>query len=163
MEQVEPKDLAGGVALREVREQDLAVFYEQQLDQEATRMAAFPARGREAFLAHWNRILGDESIFTRTILFDGEVAGNVVSFQQGGKREVGYWIGKEFWGQGVATRALAAFLEEVKTRPLYAHVAKHNIASRRVLEKCGFTVAGEDKEFSHVDGEAVEGLILRLG
>lgn len=47
-------------------------------------------------------------------------------------------------------------------RPLYAHVAKHNLASVRVLEKCGFTHAGEDKEFSSADGQVVEGFILKL-
>ena len=79
----------------------------------------------------------------RTVLADGDVAGNVVSFVQGGEREVGYWIGREFWGRGVASRALAAFLRIEKQRPLTAHVAKHNVASRRVLEKCGFRLCGE--------------------
>ncbi len=47
-------------------------------------------------------------------------------------------------------------------RPLVAHVSQHNIASFRVLEKCGFTKVGEDKEFSHVGGKLVEGFILKL-
>lgn len=48
--------------------------------------------------------------------------------------------GKEHWGS-VATRALAAFLRLVTERPLHAHVAQHNVGSRRVLEKCGFGLA----------------------
>lgn len=107
-------------------------------------MAAFAARDREAFMAHWTRILGDETVTTKTILFDGHVAGNVVSWEQSGERDAGYWIGKEYWGKCIATSALSAFLDQVKARPLYAHVAKHNIASIRVLENCGFTFAGED-------------------
>ena len=78
-----------------------------------------------------------------TILLEGQVAGSIVSFAQSGKLQVGYWIGRSYWGQGIATKALSAFLGHVKARPLYAHVAKHNIASLRVLEKCGFTICGE--------------------
>ena len=43
--------------LREVRESDLADFFEHQREPEATEMALFPARDREAFDAHWKRIL----------------------------------------------------------------------------------------------------------
>jgi RimJ/RimL family protein N-acetyltransferase len=127
------------VRLRNVEPNDLPIFYEQQLDPDATRMAAFPARDRAAFDAHWERnILGNPDAFTQTILVDGEVAGNIGSWPQEGVRLIGYWIGKEYWGKGVATRALAAFLHLVTDRPLHAHVVKHNVGSIRVLEKCGF-------------------------
>ncbi|HET7271550.1 MAG TPA: GNAT family N-acetyltransferase [Rubrobacter sp.] len=138
--------LRDSVILRDVIESDLPVFFEHQLDPEATRMASFPARDRKAFMAHWTRILADETVFTKTILLDGHVAGNVVSFVQSGEREVGYWIGKEYWGKGVATQALSAFLDQIDTRPLYAHVARHNIGSIRVLEKCGFRISGGEPE-----------------
>ncbi len=138
--------MTSNVTLRDVTEADLPIFFQHQLDPDATRMAAFPARDREAFMAHWAKILADETVITKTILFDGQVAGNVVSWGQPDDREVGYWIGKEYWGKGVATRALAEFLGHVKARPLYAHVAKHNTASIRVLEKCGFAISGEEVE-----------------
>lgn len=134
------------VHLRNVIESDLPIFFEQQLDPDATRMAAFPSRDREAFMAHWSKIMGDETNILKTILFSGQVAGNVVSWQQDDEREIGYWLGKEYWGKGIATKALAEFLNQVITRPLYAHVAKHNIASIRVLEKCGFGRYREDDE-----------------
>ena len=154
--------MTSDVLLRDVTEDDLPIFFEHQLDPDANRMAAFPARDRNAFMAHWTKILGDETITKKTILFDGHVAGNVVSFEQFGKPQVGYWIGKEYWGKGVATQALSEFLGHVKARPLYARVAKHNIASIRVLEKCGFTFFGEDKGFSNAGGEEVEEFILIL-
>jgi uncharacterized protein (TIGR01244 family) len=141
------------IQLRDVTEADLPVFFEQQLDPEATRMAAFPARQQEAFMAHWANIMDDPGVTIQTILFDGQVAGNIVSFEQYGKREVGYWLGKSFWGKGIATRALALFLERVNIRPLYGYVAKHNSASRRVLEKCGF----------HLEVETDEDLVFKLG
>jgi RimJ/RimL family protein N-acetyltransferase len=154
--------MTGSVLLRDVTETDLSIFFEQQLDPQANHMAAFPARQREAFMAHWAKILIDGTVAKQTILFDGQIAGNIVSFEQSGEREVGYWIGRAYWGKGIATQALAAFLEQVQERPLYAHVAKHNIASRRVLEKCGFVLYGEDKGFPYQGDEPVEELILKL-
>ena len=138
--------MTNNIFIRDVIEQDLPIFFEQQLDPEATQMAAFPSRNRDAFMAHWAKIMADESNILKTIVFDGQVAGNILGWENSGEWEVGYWIGKEYWGKGIATRALALFLDLVKTRPLYAHVVKHNIGSQRVLEKCGFKVIGEEPE-----------------
>ncbi len=147
--------------LRDVTAADLPVFYEHQQDPAATRMAAFPPRDKEAFFAHWQRILGDDTVVTRTVVVDGEVVGNVVSFERQGRREVGYWIGQRHWGQGVATAPLGLFLAETTARPLYAGVARHNVASIRVLEKCGFVHAdpGQDPE---TEGTAAEMLLMVL-
>lgn len=154
--------MTNNIQLRDVIESDLPIFYEQQLDPEATRMAAFPSRNRDGFMSHWTKIMADPSVLIKTILFHGDVAGNIVCFEQLGEREVGYWLGKHFWGKGIATQALKEFLKEIETRPLYAHVAKHNIASRRVLEKCGFVVAAEDRVFSQILGDDIEEYILIL-
>jgi RimJ/RimL family protein N-acetyltransferase len=151
------------ISLRAVQESDLPIFFEQQLDPDATRMAAFPARSRDEFMAHWAKIMADQTTtILRTIIANGKVAGNIVAWDQSGRRQVGYWLGKEYWGQGIASEALSQFLAEVKVRPLYAHAAKQNIASIRVLRKCGFTISGEDK-FLAIDGEAGEEFILILG
>lgn len=155
--------MTNDVLLRAVTEDDLPIFFEQQLDPDATEMAAFPARDREAFMAHWAKIMANDSVILQTIVFDGKVAGNIVNFEMSGEREVGYWIGKEYWGKGIATKALTEFLDLVKMRPLYAHVAKHNIGSRRVLEKCGFMIVGEDRGFPDARGEVVEEFVLKLG
>jgi len=132
------------ILLRNVTESDLPILFEQQLDAEATQMATFPSRERETFMAHWAKIMADESNILKTIVFEGQVAGNIVGWESSGEWEVGYWIGKEYWGKGIATKALLLFLGLLKTRPLYAHVAKHNVASRKILEKCGFKVIGEE-------------------
>lgn len=132
------------IQLREVLESDLPIFYTHQADPEAARMADFPSRAREAFMVHWARIMADPGTILRTILVDGQVAGNIVCFEQGGEQDVGYWIGREFWGRGIATLALRAFLDLVQARPLYGRVARRNQASRRVLEKCGFRPHGEE-------------------
>ncbi len=151
------------VVLRDVEEADLPTLFEQQLDPEATRMAAFPSRDRDAFMAHWARILRDPSLIAKAILFEGRVAGNIGSFERSGERLVGYWIGREYWGRGIATRALSEFLGHDKARPLHARVAKHNVGSIRVLEKCGFTVCGEDRVPSEDGGDGVEEWVYRLG
>ena len=150
------------IQLRDVTESDLPIFHEHQADPEAARMASFPSRSLDGFMAHWTGLLKDESILLKTILYNGEVAGNIVCFEQLGEREVGYWLGRQFWGKSIATRALEEFLQQIETRPLYAHVAKHNIASRRVLEKCGFVVSGEDRFFSQILGDDIEEYILIL-
>ncbi len=153
--------MTNDVRLRDIELNDLPIFYEHQLDADATRMAAFPARDRAAFDAHWTtNILGNPSATNQTIVVDGQVAGNIGSWLQDGVRLVGYRIGKEHWGKGVATRALAAFLNLVTARPLHAHVATHNVGSIRVLEKCGFTL--ERQESGEVAGEVVTELVFVL-
>lgn len=149
------------VFLRNVTEADLPVFHRQQAEPEANRMAAFPSRDWQAFFEHWAKILADDTLIKQTVVFDGQVAGNIVCFEQEGKLEVGYWLGKEFWGKGIATRALAQLLRVVTTRPLYGYVARHNTGSARVLEKCGFKRIGEDV-YTPAGGEPVEELIYRL-
>ena len=151
---------ASRVELRPVEHADLDVLFEQQLDPEATRMAAFPPRDREAFMAHWTKILAEAAVAPRAIVVDGSVAGYICSFDISGEREVGYWIGREHWGKGIATRALRIFLAEQRDRPLYAHVAKHNVGSIRVLEKCGFALLREEK--TSLQGVEREDIVLVL-
>jgi RimJ/RimL family protein N-acetyltransferase len=134
------------VELRLVAEDDLPLFFEYQQDEGAALMAGVPSRPRDAFMAHWRRILANPTVVARTILADGVVVGNIVSFVAGGQREVGYWLDRRVWGQGVATAALRLFIADVERRPLRAHVMKHNTGSRRVLERCGFVLVGEDDE-----------------
>jgi RimJ/RimL family protein N-acetyltransferase len=138
------------IQLRDVEADDLPLFFEHQTDPIAVAMVAFRSRDRAAFDLHWAKLLADDSLLKKTVTVDREVAGNIGSWTSEGKREVGYWIDRAFWGRGVATEALAAFLRLEPTRPLYAGVAKHNLASIRVLQKCGFTVAGTEPEGTHV-------------
>ena len=156
------QDQHPAIALRKVKQKDLSIFYEQQLDPEATTMADFPSRNWDAFMHHWAQILGDKTNLLQTILYEGQVAGNIVSFDWDHKREVGYWLGKEFWGKGIATGALSEFLKLEVTRPLYAYVVKHNIGSHRVLEKCGFMICGEVTEISQLRLEDVVMDFLKL-
>jgi RimJ/RimL family protein N-acetyltransferase len=144
------------VALRPVEPSDLPLFFEHQRDPIAVAMVGFQSRNRAVFDEHWAKILADETGLIRTIVatFDAspespeQVAGNIVSWNSDGKREIGYWIDRAYWGRGIATGALSAFLRLEQTRPLYAGVAKHNAASLRVLQKCGFAFPDSTGETS---------------
>jgi len=143
--------------LRPVTDSDLPTFFEHQRDPEATAMAVFPAREREAFMSHWrNKVLGNPANEARTILVVDQVAGYVASWEQDGKRLIAYWIGREFWGRGVARSALDEFLRDHEHhRPVHAFVALSNARSIRVLERCGFQRVGEPEVGPDGVGEAV--------
>ena len=130
--------------LRDITDEDLPILFEHQRDPEALRMAAFPSRERDAFMTHWRtKVLRPENV-TQAIVVDGGVIGYICSWEQEDKRLLAYWIGREHWGKGLATRALSKFLALAPIRPLHAWVALHNRASIRVLEKCGFHTIRDD-------------------
>jgi len=133
------------VQLRNVEAADLPLFFEHQRDPIAVAMVAFNSRDRAAFDQHWAKLLANDSLLKKAVIVGGQVVGNVCSWTADGKREVGYWIDRAFWGRGVATAALSAFLSLEPTRPLHAGVAKHNVASIRVLQKCGFKITSVEE------------------
>lgn len=150
------RETAAMSVIRDVIEADIPIFFEHQRDPEAMDMAKMPARDKEAFTAHWQKILANDGLTKKAILFEGAVVGNIVIFDRGGKRLVGYWIGREHWGKGLATRALAELLDEETGRPLHAYVATSNPGSMRVLEKCGFKLVSRETEFDERLGEEIE-------
>lgn len=151
--------------LRPIAPDDLPIFYEHQCDREAVQMAAFTSEDpedRAQFDGHWARILPMESVTKRTVLVDEDVAGHIMSFNRDDAREVTFWLGRDHWGRGVASKALAQFLETAETtRPIEGRVAKDNAGSRRVLEKNGFEVAGEDRGYANARHAEIEEWILR--
>ena len=150
--------------LREVRSEDIPVFHAYQSDPEAVALAGVPPRDREAYEAHWAKLRADPQVLLRTILTeDGAVAGQLLSFPRDGIREIGYWLGREYWGRGLATAALAEFLPLVPERPVYGVVNEANAASRRVLERNGFVLAERRVgEPLHEGGPPLTLLVFRL-
>jgi RimJ/RimL family protein N-acetyltransferase len=150
------------VRLRRVEDADVDVFLSHQADPQAVEMAAFPARGREQFAAHWAKVRADRANVTRTIVADGRVAGYIGCWPADGQQHLGYWVGREWWGRGVATQALALLVGEVSVRPLYAHVVRHNVGSIRVLEKCGFRRDRAEEETAPAPDDGIEELVFVL-
>ena len=153
------------VTLRAVEDADLDRFFEHQCDREAALRVAFTVKDpedRAAFDDYWVANRSNPAVLVRTIVAGGDVAGSVVAFDYGGERLVGYWLGRAFWGRGIATAALRSFLALIEIRPLHARVAKDNLASLRVLQKCGFAQTGAELGYSYVRGCDVEEVVLRL-
>lgn len=152
------------VTLDTVSDADVLAFHAHLQDEPARRMAAFVGADRslEGHVEHWRRILASPTVTARTIRVDGEVAGHVATFEMEGELEVTFWIDRALWGRGVATRALGALLEEVTRRPVHARAAKDNIGSRRVLEKVGFAIVGDDRGHAEGRGEEVDEWVFRL-
>lgn len=155
----------GQCTIREVQPADLDHFYAYQLDPVSNRMAAFVGkepRSRPAFDAHWAKILQSPENINRTIVADGQVVGSISCYPFEGNLEVTYWLGREFWGRGLATEALRLMLRTVAVRPITARAATDNLGSVRVLQKCGFKIVGRDKGFAPGRGEETEEYLLRL-
>src|ERR671910_358856 len=132
-----------GLTLREVRDEDLPLLFEQWADPVAAQMAAFTApdhMDRDAFERRWSRLRAYEAdadwgtVLTRVIVVDDEVAGTIGSWGEPGER----------------------------SRPLHARVASDNVASRRVLEKCGFRVIATERNVAEARSAEIEELVLRL-
>ena len=156
---------SGQLVLREIEDRDIGVLFEHSTDPDAIRMAAFTspeADDRPSFDRRWARLRSDVTTTNRVIEIDGRVVGHIASFDLEGHREVTYWIGREDWGRGIATRALRELLQLEATRPLYAHAASDNAASIRVLTKCGFLIVGEGRGFAYGRGEETDEVVLRL-
>jgi RimJ/RimL family protein N-acetyltransferase len=152
------------VALREVHDSDLPVFFRQMNDPEAVRMAAFTAKDPadwHAFDARWERIRSSDDV-ARTVLVDGDVVGSAAVYGEPGEREVTYWIDRAYWGRGIATAALRDLLAEVPERPLYARAAADNKGSLRVLEKCGFRVSTHARGYAQARDEEIDEVVLTL-
>ncbi|HAY95384.1 GNAT family N-acetyltransferase [Shewanella oncorhynchi] len=149
------------VSLRPIIESDLEAIFVHQSDPIANQLAQFPPRDREAFFKHWHQnILGQVNVLPRAIVVDGKFVGNIGHWQSDGQALIGYWIDREYWGKGIATQTLAQFLPLVSLRPLFAHVAKHNLASQRVLLRHGFVLTDQLIQESE-DTEALLEFVLR--
>jgi [ribosomal protein S5]-alanine N-acetyltransferase len=153
------------VTLKVTEPADLEQLFLFQLDPEACYLAAFMAKDhadKEAYIAKHTPFLSDPTKTTRTILVNGVIAGSVSKFVMQGDAEITYWMDKQYWGQGIATRALTEFLKIETTRPIYARVAFDNIGSQKVLEKCGFVKIGTDRGFANARQAEIEEYIFIL-
>ncbi len=107
------------------------------------------------------RLLGSkkEIRFAIVLRETGRVIG-IISLREINYRskvaETGFWIGRDFWGKGLATEAVSLALEfgfkELQLHRVNAWTAEENIGSRRVMEKCGFKLEGVMRDAYFVNG-----------
>jgi RimJ/RimL family protein N-acetyltransferase len=149
------------VSLRALAKDDLPILFGFYSDPVSVAMVGMPARDEEAFYAHRAKTMANPANVLLAITAGGELVGDICSWpDEGGHRKLGYWIGQEYWGRGIATAALTALLGELTERPLYADVLRTNVGSLRVLQKCGFRLLNEDERGPDHDPEEYA---LRLG
>jgi RimJ/RimL family protein N-acetyltransferase len=154
------------VALRPIADSDLDALFDHMRDPESVRMAAFTARDpndREAFDSYMSKVRASPDGISRAVTRGGQLVGSIGSYVMEGDTEVTYWIDRSVWGQGVASQALALFLDMVVVRPLYARAASDNLGSLKVLQKAGFTIIGTAVSYANARSTAIEEKILRLG
>ena len=136
------------IELKDTNTDDLEALFNFQSDRDANYLAAFTTKDPtnwDDYIKKWTRLLSDETINNKTIFFNNQIAGSIAKFEVDGESEITYWIGKDFWGKGIATAALKQFLEVEKTRPIFGRAAFDNFGSKKVLEKCGFENIGTEK------------------
>jgi [ribosomal protein S5]-alanine N-acetyltransferase len=153
------------ITLTETEKDDLNAFFQFQLDKEANYLAAFTSKDpndKAAYIEKYTKHLIDPAINSRTIRVNDIIAGSIAKFVIKNDAEITYWIDRNFWGQGIATRALKAFLKIEQTRPIYARVAFDNYGSQKVLEKCGFIKIGKDTGFANARQTEIEEYIYKL-
>ena len=153
------------IILTETKKDDLNTFFQFQLDKEANYLAAFTAKDpndKTAYIEKYTRHLNDPTINMRTIIVNDTIAGSIAKFIMDNEAEITYWIDRNFWGQGVATNALKAFLKIEQTRPIYGRTAFDNYGSQNVLTKCGFVKTGKDKGFANARQCEIEEYIYKL-
>ncbi|MCF6406819.1 GNAT family N-acetyltransferase [Chitinophaga filiformis] len=153
------------IILRKTVITDLELFFTFQLDSEANYLAAFTSKDptdKAAYLEKYTKLLNDPTINMRTIIVNDTIAGSIAAFEIEGDAEVTYWIDKNFWGKGIATKALRELLKTESRRPVFGRVAFDNFGSQKVLEKCSFVKVGTDKGFANARQAEIEEFIYKL-
>ncbi len=153
------------LTLRPTLSSDLEVFFQNQQDETAHQMAAFTAKDpndRDAYMKKFEKLLLDDTITMNTIIVDGQIAGSLFTWPMEGDMQITYWIGRQFWGKGIATQALQLFLKTYLHRPIYGRIAFDNAGSGRVLEKCGFVELRREMYFANARGKEIEEIVFIL-
>lgn len=153
------------IKLRPTEIADLDILFQFQTDKEGGYLAAFMSKDptdKSAYITKYTKLLADPTINNQTILLDNTIVGSVAKFVMEGDPEITYWIDRNYWGQGIATKALSQLLAIETIRPIFGRVAFDNFGSQKVLEKCGFVKIGTDKGFANARQMEIEEFIYKL-
>jgi ribosomal-protein-alanine N-acetyltransferase len=134
--------------LRDLMHDDAPAFARLAGDWDVARMTArIPYPYSEVLAREWMDTLGTDE-FVRTVIWQGALIGAVGYVEiENGAAEIGYWIGKPWWGQGFATEAATALVRYCFTTGGFKRLTcchfTDNDASKRVIQKLGFRSSAE--------------------
>ncbi|MBT3393609.1 MAG: GNAT family N-acetyltransferase [Waddliaceae bacterium] len=161
----EEKDGDSSVTLRSLRRSDAKDVYDNINDKDIVLWTSnipypYPKDGAEKWIAKAHREMKSEKSYAFAIAFDDKLIG-VISLmnvdKKNQKAEIGYWLGKKFWGRGFMTEAVAKVLEfgfqTLKLHRIDASLYSGNIASQKVLMKSGFVLEGTLRESKKIDNK----------
>ena len=166
------------ISLRKFRRTDLDAIMKKFVDKDVIRAIGLDKDLKDItrkFESEWldktikNYRLKKPSVYNLAILLDGEHIGTIgchkINYEDK-NLEIGYWIGKDYWGQGYATKALKQYLKEIKKKfdpvRVVAYHFTFNPASGRVLEKCGFKKEGTKRKAKKIGKKYVDENIYAL-
>lgn len=150
----------GRIIMRHWRPEDAAALYKYASDKEVCKLAGWPRHESEEMSLKVIRevFMPNPWAFAITLRLTGEAIGCIGLVPEGdenvdtepGEREVGYWIGRPYWNQGLVTEALVRFLDwcakEVNAKGFIITTDVENAASQRVAIKCGFKSVSSEKQ-----------------
>jgi len=156
------------ITLRSWREDDLSslVSHANNFNIWKNLRDGFPYPYTEEAGKGWLKMaIGEVSHLFLAIEVDGQIVGGIgANFKEDVYRinaEIGYWLSEEYWGQGLASAAVAlltdyVFLNYPGILRIYADVFSHNPASARVLQKCGFHLEAIHKNSVIKNGAVID-------
>ncbi len=140
------------LVLREWRDEDAGPLYELASDAAVGPAAGWPQhRDERESMYIIQTVLRRPDSYAVTFKGDGSLVGAIAFkdhsssdlVQGDSERELGYWIGRPYWGRGFATEAVRVMLaygrDELCLSCIWAGHYAGNLASRRVMEKCGLS------------------------
>ncbi len=98
------------IILRPTTITDLETLFVFQTDETANRLAAFTTKDpndKSGYILKYSKLLDDPTVNMKTIMISDQIAGSISKFQIEGNAEITYWIDRNYWGNGVATKALS--------------------------------------------------------
>lgn len=164
----------GGYGITDIHASDAASYVTHLQDREIyERTLRIPFPYGEHHAREWIQIVDEEtrrlgqSVNWAIRNPDGLLIGGIGlhDYEPGKthKTEIGYWLAKPFWNQGIMTRVVSRIsryaLEELSLVRLTAHVFAGNTGSFRVLEKCGFQREGTLRKHYLKDGKYLDGIL----
>lgn len=146
-------DLGGGFAIREFQPEDISFLVRHADNANVARNLEdrFPHPYTTADAESWLAYAAEQDPPTQfAIAEQNELVGGIglrlLDDVYRGTAEIGYWLGEDYWGRGLATRAVGAFsawiFESFPVARIQARVFETNPASCRVLEKAGYSREG---------------------